>query len=134
MRRSERVLVGAPESRQSCHPAHSPHLTRVQCHLTWHFPTSFCQGLESLPQRKSLRSEESSHGSLIPCPSRVDSQVVTVAWTPSLGSFRHWQWLGCPLESCIFRGLVAVCEGGQLDRPGPHTVLQAVQRESCISA
>ena len=70
----------------------------------------------------------------MPCPSRVDSQVVTEAWMPSLGSFRHWQWLGCLLESCISRGLVVVYEGGQLDRPGPHTVLQAVLRKNCVSA
>lgn len=63
----------------------------------------------------------------MPFPSRVGSQVVAVAWTPSLGSFRHWQLLGCTLESCISRGLVVVCEGGQLDRPGPHTALASAK-------
>lgn len=33
----------------------------------------------------------------------------------------------CTLESCISRGLVVVCEGGQLDRPGPHTALASAK-------
>ena len=58
----------------------------------------------------------------MPRPSQVGSQVVT-----SLGSFRHWQWLGCTLQLFIFRVLVAVYEGGQLDQPGPHTALASAK-------